>query len=55
MAEKTAAASMARQGLVARPNKRFRCLTRPDKRVVPSPDLVNRNFSAPSIEPEVVR
>lgn len=46
--EKTVAASMARQGLVARPKKRFRCLTRPDKRAVPFPDLVNRDFSAPA-------
>ncbi len=46
--EKTVAASMARQGLVARPKKRFRCLTRPDKRAVPFPDLVKRDFSAPA-------
>ena len=46
--EKTVAASMARQGLVARPKKRFRSLTRPDKRVVPFPDLVQRDFSAPA-------
>lgn len=44
--EKTVAASMARQGLVARPKRRFRCLTRPDKRAVPFPDLVKRDFSA---------
>jgi transposase InsO family protein len=44
--EKTVAASMARQGLVARPKRRFRCLTRPDKRAVPFPDLVRRDFSA---------
>jgi putative transposase len=44
--EKTVAASMARQGLVARPKKRFRCLTRPDKRAVPFPDQVRRDFSA---------
>jgi transposase InsO family protein len=44
--EKTVAASMARQGLVARPKKVRRCLTRPDKRAVPFPDLVNRDFSA---------
>ena len=44
--EKTVAASMARQGLVARPKRRFRCLTRPDKRAVPFPDLINRDFSA---------
>lgn len=46
--EKTVAASMARQGLVARPKKRFRCLTRPDKRAVPFPDLIKRDFSAPA-------
>jgi putative transposase len=46
--EKTVAASMARQGLVARPKRRFRCLTRPDKRAVPFPDLVHRDFSAPA-------
>jgi putative transposase len=46
--EKTVAASMARQGLVARPQRRFRCLTRPDKRAVPFPDLVRRDFSAPA-------
>jgi putative transposase len=45
--KKTVAASMARQDLVARPKKRFRCLTRPDKRAVPFPDLVRRDFSAP--------
>jgi transposase InsO family protein len=46
--EKTVAASMARQGLVARPKRRFRCLTRPDKRAVPFPDLVRRDFSSPA-------
>jgi putative transposase len=46
--EKTVAASMSRQHLVARPKKRFRCLTRPDKRAVPFPDLVRRDFSAPA-------
>jgi transposase InsO family protein len=46
--EKTVAASMAREGLVARPQRRFRCLTRPDKRAVPFPDLVRRDFSAPA-------
>lgn len=48
VSEKTVAASMARQGLVARPKKRFRCLTRPDKRAVPFPDLVKRDFSSPA-------
>jgi putative transposase len=46
--EKTVAASMSRQHLVARSKKRFRCLTRPDKRAVPFPDLVRRDFSAPA-------
>ena len=46
MAEKTVADSMARQGLVARPKRRFRSLTRPDKAAAPLPDLVNRDFSA---------
>ena len=46
VSEKTVAASMARQGLVARPKRRFRCLTRPDKRAVPFPDLLRRDFSA---------
>ena len=46
VSEKTVAASMARQRLVARPKRRFRCLTRPDKRAVPFPDLVRRDFSA---------
>ncbi len=43
---KTVAASMARQGLVARPKRRFRCLTRPDRRAVPFPDLLRRDFGA---------
>ena len=37
---------MARQGLVARPQKRRKNLTRPDKRAVPFPDLVKRDFTA---------
>jgi transposase InsO family protein len=42
----TVAASMARQGLQGRPPKRKRrCLTRPDKRADPIPDLVRRDFS----------
>jgi putative transposase len=51
VSEKTVAKSMARQGLVARPRKRRKNLTRPDKRAVPFPDLVKRNFTAP--EPNV--
>ena len=46
VSEKTGAASMARQGLVARPKRRFRCLTRQDKRKVPFADLVGRDFTA---------
>jgi len=46
VAEKTVADSMARQGLVARPKRRFRYLTRPDKAAEPLPDLVKRDFSA---------
>lgn len=48
LTKKTVAASMARQGLVARSKKRFRCLTRPDSRAVPFADLVRRDFSAPA-------
>lgn len=46
--KKTVAASMARQGLVARPTRqrRRRWLTRPDSSVAPFPDLVNRKFHA---------
>jgi hypothetical protein len=47
VSEKTVAKSMARQGLVARRKKRRKNLTRPDKRAVPFPDLVNRDFTAP--------
>jgi transposase InsO family protein len=48
VSEKTVAKSMARQGLVARPRKRRKNLTRPDKRAVPFPDLVKRDFTAPA-------
>lgn len=48
VSEKSVARSMARQGLVARPKKRRKNLTRPDKRAVPFPDLVNRDFTAPA-------
>lgn len=48
VSEKTVAKSMAHQGLVARVQKRRKNLTRPDKRVVPFPDLVNRDFTAPA-------
>ena len=44
--ERTVAASMAAQGLMGRPKKRRRCLTRPDKAADPVPDLVRRDFTA---------
>ena len=37
---------MARQGLHARPKRRRRGLTRPDKAAAPAPDLLGRDFSA---------
>lgn len=46
VSEKTVAASMARQGLVARPCKRRKNLTRPDKRARKFPDLLCRDFTA---------
>ncbi|QYN18944.1 IS3 family transposase [Amycolatopsis sp. DSM 110486] len=48
VSEKTVANSMARQGMVARTKKRRKNLTRPDKRAVPFPDLVKRDFTAPA-------
>jgi transposase InsO family protein len=48
VSEKTVAKSMARQELVARRRKRRKNLTRPDKRAVPFPDLVKRDFTAPA-------
>jgi putative transposase len=44
----TIAKLMAAEGLVARTKRRRRSLTRPDKRAVPFPDLVCRDFSAPA-------
>jgi putative transposase len=44
----TVARLMAAEGLVARAKRRRRSLTRPDKRAVPFPDLVRRDFSAPT-------
>ncbi len=41
---------MARLGLVARPKRRFRSLTRPDKAAQPLPDLVKRDFSASRVD-----
>ncbi|MCA1693158.1 MAG: IS3 family transposase [Actinobacteria bacterium] len=49
VSKKSVEASMARQGLVARPKRRRRSLTRPDKAAPPAPDLVGREFSAPAI------
>lgn len=40
------AESMVRQGLIARPKKRRRNLTQPDKAKAPFPDLVGRDFTA---------
>jgi putative transposase len=45
----TVAASMATPGLVARAKRRRRFLTRPDKAAAPIPDLVERGFTATSI------
>ena len=46
----TVAASMARQGLVARsPKRKRRSLTRPDKAAAPIADLVGRDFTAERI------
>lgn len=50
VSKKSVEASMARQGLVARPTRtRGRWLTRPDKAAPPTPDLVKRDFTAPAI------
>ena len=50
VSKKSVAASMTRQGLVARPTRRRRgFLTRPDKAAPPVPDLVKRDFTAPAI------
>jgi putative transposase len=46
VSKKTVEASMARQGLVARPKRRRRGLTKADKHAPPAPDLVQRDFSA---------
>jgi len=47
----TVAASMARQGLVARsPKRKRRSLTRPDKAADPIPDLVKRDFNADNVD-----
>jgi putative transposase len=50
VSKKSVEASMARQGLVARPARRQRRgLTRPDKAAPALPDLVKRDFTAPAI------
>src|SRR3954447_25916605 len=50
VSKKSVEASMARQGLVARPGKRrHRWLTRPDKAAPPAPDLVKRDFTTSAI------
>ena len=49
VSKKSVEASMARQGLVARPKRRFRSLTRADKSAPPAPDLLERDFSAEAI------
>jgi putative transposase len=50
VSKKTVEASMARQGLVARPGPRRRCwLTRQAKGADPFPDLLHRNFNAEAI------
>lgn len=46
VSNKTVAASMARQGLNARPERRRRRLTRPDKAAAPAADLLKRDFTA---------
>jgi putative transposase len=51
ISKKSVEASMARQGLVARPSRGRRRggLTRPDKAAAPIPDLVKRDFTAVAI------
>jgi putative transposase len=49
VSKKSVEASMARQGLVARPKRRFRSLTRADKAAPPAPDLLGRDFSAQAL------
>ena len=46
VSEKTVAASMRRQGLIARRIRRRRNTTRPDKTRKPFPDLLRRDFTA---------
>lgn len=46
VSKNTVAESMARQGLVARPKRRRRGLTRPDWAAPPHPDLIGRDWTA---------
>ena len=46
VSKKTVESSMARQGLQARPKRRRRGLTRPDKAAAPVRDLLERDFTA---------
>jgi len=46
VSKKTVEASMTAQGLVGRPKRRRRSLTRPDKAAQPIADLLKRDFSA---------
>ena len=48
ISKNTVAAVMAAQQLVARPKRRRRSLTRPDKTARRAPDLLHRNFTAPA-------
>ena len=48
VSKNTVAAVMAAEQLVARPRRRRRSLTRPDKTARRAPDLVGREFSAPA-------
>ena len=50
VAKKTVEASMARQGLVARPKRRRRSLTRQDTAAPPAVDLICREFNAVVID-----
>ncbi len=49
VSKKSVEASMRRQGLVARPKRRFRSLTRADRAAAPAPDLLRRDFSAEAV------
>ena len=46
VSKRSVEASMARQGLQARPKRRRRGLTRPDKSAAPASDLLQRDFTA---------